>query len=88
MSVSTRRLVHAVIDRALRAAERWARVPRNVARQADLPAHTGSRATAWTAGDLSRFLEQVRDDRLFALWAVGDDYGRASRRPSRADMAA
>lgn len=75
LSVATRRLVHAVVGRALRDAERWGRVTRNAARQADPPARGGSRATAWTAGELVRFLEHVSDDRLFALWRLGATTG-------------
>ncbi len=75
LSVSTRRLAHAVIGRALRDAERWGRVPRNVARMADPPARGRSRATAWTAGELRRFLDHVQDDRLFALWRLAATTG-------------
>jgi integrase len=75
LSVSTRRLVHAVLGRALRDAERWGRVPRNVARMADPPALPRSRASAWTAGELRRFLEHVSDDRLAALWRLAATTG-------------
>jgi integrase len=75
LSVSTVRLVHAVLSRALRAAERWGRVPRNVARMADPPARGRSRAQAWTAGELRRFLEHVQDDRLFPLWRLAATTG-------------
>ena len=75
LSVSTRRLVHAVLGRALRDAERWGRVPRNVARMADPPSRGGSRAQAWTAGELRRFLEHVASDRLAALWRLGATTG-------------
>lgn len=74
-SVATRRLVHAVISRALRDAERWGRVPRNVARMADPPARGRSSATAWTAGELRRFLEHVAGDRLAALWRLAATTG-------------
>jgi integrase len=75
LSVATRRLVHAVIGRALRDAERWGRVPRNVARLADPPSRGQSRAQAWTAGELRRFLEHVHDDRLFAMWRLAATTG-------------
>jgi integrase len=75
LSVSTRRLVHAVIGRALRDAERWGRVPRNVARMADPPARGGCRASAWTAGELRRFLDHVEGDRLAPLWRLGATTG-------------
>jgi integrase len=75
LSVATRRLVHGVIGRALRDAERWGRVPRNVARMADPPSRGQSRAQAWTAGELRRFLEHVADDRLAALWRLAATTG-------------
>jgi integrase len=75
LSVSTRRLVHAVIGRALRDAERWGRVPRNVARLADPPSRATSRAVSWTAGELRRFLEHVEGDRLFGLWRLAATTG-------------
>lgn len=75
LSVSTRRLVHAVIGRALRDAERWGRVPRNVARMADPPSRGDSRATAWTASELRRFLDRVAGDRLYALWRTAATTG-------------
>jgi integrase len=74
-SVATRRLTHAVLSRALRDAERWGRVPRNVARLADPPAQGRTRATAWTASELRRFLEQVADDSMFALWRLAATTG-------------
>jgi integrase len=75
LSVSTRRIVHAVIGRALRDAERWGRVPRNVARMADPPTRGGSRATAWTASELRRFLDHVQGDRLYPLWRLAATTG-------------
>jgi len=75
LSVSTRRLVHAVIGRALRDAERWGRVPRNVARLADPPSRGRSRARAWTAGELRRFLDHVSGERLAALWRLAATTG-------------
>jgi integrase len=75
LSVSTRRLVHAVIGRALRDAERWGRVTRNVARLADPPSRTTSRATSWTASELLRFLTHVSGDPLFPLWRVAATTG-------------
>ena len=75
LSVSSRKLVHAVLGRALRDAERWGRVPRNVARLADPPRADTPRAEAWTASELHRFLEQVRGDRLYAMWRLGATTG-------------
>ena len=75
LSVSTRRLVHAVLGRALRDAERWGRVPRNVARMADPPSRERGRAQAWTAAELRRFLDHVSDDRLAAMWRLAATTG-------------
>jgi integrase len=75
LAVSTRRLTHAVMHRALRDAVRWGRVPRNVADLADPPRATASRATAWTERELARFLDHVAADRLTGLWRVAATTG-------------
>jgi integrase len=75
LSVSTRRLTHAVLHRALRDAVRWGRLVRNPADMADPPAAVQTRVTAWTAKELSRFLDQVADDRLFPLWRLAATTG-------------
>jgi integrase len=75
LSGSTRRQTHAVLHRALRAAVRWGRLVRNPADMADPPAAARSRAQAWTAKELGRFLEHVRDDRLFAFWRLAATTG-------------
>jgi integrase len=73
LSVSTRRLTHAVLHRSLRDAVRWGRLARNPADMADPPARGRSRAQAWTAREVSRFVEQVAGDRLLAMWRLGDE---------------
>lgn len=75
LSVSTRRLTHAVLHRSLRDAVRWGRLVRSPADMADPPAATRARVQAWTAGELRRFLERVQDDRLFALWRLAATTG-------------
>jgi integrase len=75
LSVSTRRAAHTVLSRALRDAERWGRVPRNVARMADPPSRKRSRAQTWTATELRRFLDHVEGDRLYALWRLAATTG-------------
>lgn len=75
LSVATRRLTHAVLHRALHDAVRWGRLTRNPANLADPPARGTSRAQSWTAGELRRFLEHVRDDRWFALWRLAATTG-------------
>jgi integrase len=42
---------------------------------ADPPAAARSRAQAWTAKELGRFLEHVQDDRLFPLWRLAATTG-------------
>jgi integrase len=74
-SVSTRRLVHAVLHRALRDAMRWGKLTRNPADMADPPASGKSKAHAWTASELRRFLEHVSSDRLAAFWRLGATTG-------------
>lgn len=54
---------------------RWQRISRNPADLADPPARARSRAQAWTAGELSRFLAHVRDDKLYALWRLAATTG-------------
>ncbi|MGH2975581.1 MAG: tyrosine-type recombinase/integrase [Solirubrobacterales bacterium] len=75
LSVSTRRLTHAVLHRALRDAVRWGKLVRNPADMADPPSRGRSRASAWTAGELRRFLAHVADDRLYALWRLAATTG-------------
>ena len=75
LSVSTRRQTHAVIHRALRDAVRWGRLARNPADMADPPSRSSSHASAWTAGELRRFLQHVEGDRLYALWRLAATTG-------------
>jgi integrase len=75
LSVSTRKLTHAVLHRAFRDAVRWGKLVRSPADMADPPAAARSRAQAWTATELSRFLEHVQGDRLYALWRLAATTG-------------
>ena len=50
-------------------------MPRNVARHGRPAVARDSRAQAWTAGELRRFLEHVADDRLAALWRLAATTG-------------
>ncbi len=75
LSVATRRLVHAVLRRALNDAVRWGKIARNPAAAADPPSLPRSRAQAWTASELRRFLAHVADDRLAALWRLAATSG-------------
>jgi integrase len=75
LSVSPRKLTHAVLHRALRDAVRWGKLVRNPADLADAPATTRTRVKAWTATELGRFLEHVHGDRLFSLWRLAATTG-------------
>jgi integrase len=75
LSPASRRLTHAVLSRTCRDAVRWGRLVRNPATAADPPAAAESRATAWTAKELGRFLEHVTGQRLFALWRLAATTG-------------
>ena len=75
LSVATRRATHNVLRRALRDGVRWGKIPRNPCDLADPPARSRSRAEAWTASELGRFLDQVHEDRLFALWRLAATTG-------------
>lgn len=75
LSVATRRLVHAVLGRSLSDAVRWDKIRRNPARAADPPSLPRSRAQAWSARELRKFLEHVSGDRLSALWRLAATTG-------------
>jgi integrase len=75
LSAATRRLVHAVLRRALQDAVRWEKIKRNPATNATPPALPRSRAQAWTASELRRFLEHAEGDRLAALWRLAATTG-------------
>jgi len=76
LSARTVRYCHMLMRKALRDAERWGRVPRNVAAVADPPRASAARADAerargmWSPAEVSRFLEHVQDDRLFVLFRL------------------
>jgi len=75
LSPGTRRLVHAVLGRALRDAKRWGKIARNPAADASPPAKPKSTAIAWSARELGAFLAHVADDRLSALWRLAATSG-------------
>ena len=54
---------------------RWGRLVRNPVDAANPPRAERSRAQAWTAKELGRFLEHVRGDRLFPLWRLAATTG-------------
>lgn len=67
--------ISAVTNRALRDAVRWGRLVRNPADMADPPARARTRAEAWTAEELRRFLQHVEGDRLYPLWRLAATTG-------------
>ena len=64
------RQTHAVVSKVFRDAVRKGRLVRNPAAMAEAPEPAESRATAWTANELRRFLEHVAGERLYALWRL------------------
>lgn len=70
LSARAVRSVHKVLRRALRDAERWELVHRNVADRADPPDPAAPAIEAWDAETLARFLADTADDRLGPLWQV------------------
>jgi integrase len=75
LSASTRKVVHAVLRRGLSDAVREGDLNRNPADRVRSPGRSTTRVQAWTASELSRFLDHVADDRLFALWRLGSTSG-------------
>lgn len=73
LSPATVRRVHAVLHRVFADAVRWNRLVRNPCDQADPPKQHGAgeqEMATWTAEELRRFLDSVRDDRLSTLWML------------------
>jgi len=76
LSARTVRYVHNVLTRALRQAEAWGMVPRNVARLVDPP--KGPRKKPPRALDFEqseKFIDAVMNDRFYALWILALDSG-------------
>ncbi len=71
LSPRTVRYVHTVLQRALGDAVGWSMLARNPASAANPPKKApASRKPTWTAVELRRFLERVRDDRLYAAFLL------------------
>ena len=71
LSANSVRRVHATLHRALNDAVRWERLLRNPCDAADPPrvgGTEGEKTQAWTNLELRKFLEVMRDDRLYPLW--------------------
>ena len=69
-SPTTIHYCHGVLRNALKQAERWGLVVRNVAKLVDPPARTRKEAQAMTAEQAGKLLEQVASHRLSALFSL------------------
>jgi integrase len=70
LAPKTVRNVHVMLHSALHDAMRWGYLVRNVAEAADPPAARTPEQQIWSPQELGTFLDQVRDDRLYALWLL------------------
>jgi integrase len=70
LAPKTVRNVHVMVHTALHDAVRWGYLARNVAEAADPPAARSPEQRVWSPAQLRRFLDHVRDDRLYALWLL------------------
>jgi integrase len=70
LSVSTVRLAHRVLHRALGDAVRWNLIPANPATGVRVPRRTRPEMTVWTAEEAETFLRAIANDRLAALWIL------------------
>lgn len=76
LSARTVRYTHTVIRKALAQGLRWNVLARNVADLADPPRKSAASAMrVWTSAELRRFLEYVKDDRLYAAWLLSATTG-------------
>jgi integrase len=75
LSPRTVRYAHTIIRKALADAVAWNLVPRNVADSANPPKQAKRTKKTWTAAELRRFLEGVRDDRLYAAFLLAATTG-------------
>lgn len=62
--------VHRMLHRALSDAVKWDLIPRNVAEDAQPPRVSRKRPKVWAPEQLGQFVQQVRDDRFYALWLL------------------
>jgi integrase len=70
LSPKTAQNVHRMLHRALSDAVRWDFLPRNVAEDAKPPAVKRCRPRIWTPDQLRLFVDEVANDRFFALWLL------------------
>jgi integrase len=70
LSATSARVMIAIVSAALAYAVRKKMIPRNAAKDADLPVVPKRRRTIWTATETRRFLAAMEDDRLYSLWRL------------------
>jgi integrase len=70
LSVSSVRLAHRILHRALNDAVRWNLIMVNPATAARAPRAEHKEMNVWTADDARRFLNAVAEDRLVGLWTL------------------
>jgi integrase len=78
LSPRTVRYIHTIVRKALHDAVRWNRLARNVADTADPPSPRAAKAaamTTWSAAQLRRFLQSIRDDRLYPAFLLAATTG-------------
>jgi integrase len=75
LSPRTVRYTHTIVRKALADAVKWNLIPRNVADAANPPARRPRPKRTWTADELLRFLDHVRDDRLYAAFLLAATTG-------------
>lgn len=62
--------IHAVLRNALNDAVKWSMIPRNPAEQASPPRKSKPALVTWSAEEARTFLVSVREDRLYAAYAL------------------
>ena len=62
--------VHRMLHRALRDAVRWDMAPRNAAEDATPPRSRRPGLTVWSPEEMRTFINEVREDRWYALWLL------------------
>lgn len=70
LSVASVHRVHATLRSALNTAVRRGLIPRNPADTVELPRTPKARVEIWSAAELRRFLDLIRDDRLHLLYLL------------------
>ncbi len=70
LSAKTVLNVHRMLHQALQDAVRWDYLPRNPAAGAAAPRAARTRPRVWSPEQLLRFIEQVQNDRFYALWLL------------------